>query len=159
MRLLHLQGDAWEKGPLNLTVCEFVANDAPPYLILSHRWREDEVLFADVTAGTTPDPRSGKESASTPNVDSKVPSPSTTEVQPKKGFAKLATSCRIASQMGLRYLWIDTCCIDKSSSADVSEAIVSMYDWYANARCCIAYLDDIHVTSDLKQSSWFSRGW
>ncbi|KAF1921617.1 hypothetical protein BDU57DRAFT_434652, partial [Ampelomyces quisqualis] len=72
---------------------------------------------------------------------------------------KLQASCRIASQMGLRYLWIDTCCINKSSSSDVSEAVVSMYDWYANARCCIAFLDDIHVTSDISQSRWFSRGW
>ncbi|KAH7074500.1 heterokaryon incompatibility protein-domain-containing protein, partial [Paraphoma chrysanthemicola] len=137
MRLLHLQGDAWEKGPLDLAIREFVADDAPPYLIVSHRWREDEVLFADLN----------------------VSSSSMPDVQSKKGFAKLRTTCRIASQMGLRYLWIDTCCIDKSSSSDVAEAVVSMYDWYANARCCIAYLDDIHVTSDLSQSSWFSRGW
>lgn len=160
MRLLHLRGDAWEKGPLAVAICEFVADDTPPYLIVSHQWREDEVLFADVIATTTPTSQSEKESAqgspSRPKENSQTLSPA---VQSKKGFTKLQASCRIASQLGLRYLWIDTCCIDKSSSSDVLEAVVSMYDWYANARCCIAYLDDIHVTSDIGQSRWFTRGW
>jgi hypothetical protein len=163
MRLLHLRGDAWEKGPLDLAICEFVADDAPPYLIVSHQWREDEVLFADLITAAPPSskPEEGAEkgSSSKPDKSSEVLSQSAPSVQSKKGFAKLQASCRIASQLGLRYLWIDTCCIDKRSSSDVSEAVVSMYDWYANARCCIAYLDDIHVTSDIGQSTWFSRGW
>jgi hypothetical protein len=61
------------------------------------------------------------------------------------------------------YKWIDSCCIDKSSSAELSEAINSMYKWYANAQVCYAYLSDVDVDqnaeSALRLSQWFSRGW
>jgi hypothetical protein len=68
-----------------------------------------------------------------------------------------------AAKDGLSYFWIDTCCIDKSSSADLSEAINSMYFWYKNARVCYAFLSDVHQIADstipLKASKWFTRGW
>jgi hypothetical protein len=63
----------------------------------------------------------------------------------------------------LEYIWIDTCCIDKSSSA---ELINSMYRWYKNAYVCYAYLSDVLVVQDGKvdssafaKSRWFTRGW
>jgi hypothetical protein len=65
------------------------------------------------------------------------------------------------------HIWIDTCCIDKSSSAELSEAINSMYDWYAASQVCYAYLENIERLDDttdvniklLRNSTWFSRGW
>jgi hypothetical protein len=66
----------------------------------------------------------------------------------------------------LKYAWIDTCCIDKSSSAELSQAINSMYQWYSDAQVCYAYLSDVsHSTeqdskfSEFRRSKWFTRGW
>lgn len=139
MRLLHVEGDPLSDEPLSITLCEKIGTDVPGYMILSHRWREGEVLFADIR---TPDP----------SVARNLP-----------GWAKVETSCRQALQMGLRYVWVDTCCIDKSSSAELSEAINSMYQYYARSNICFAYLDDvdddIQESQSLKGSCWFTRGW
>lgn len=60
--------------------------------------------------------------------------------------------------MGYEYVWIDTCCIDKTSSAELSEAINSMFAWYQEAKVCYAYLFDV-PDRPLKASRWFTRGW
>lgn len=44
--------------------------------------------------------------------------------------------------LGYRLAWIDTCCMNKSSSADLNEAINSMYEWYQKPGRCYAYLHD-----------------
>ncbi|KAF2729740.1 hypothetical protein EJ04DRAFT_405768, partial [Polyplosphaeria fusca] len=79
----------------------------------------------------------------------------------KPGFHKISETCRIArTQYDLKYSWVDTCCIDKSSSAELSEAINSMYRWYQDAAICFAYLSDWDgVLSGLHKSKWFQRGW
>lgn len=104
----------------------------PEYAILSHRWRADEVTFLDMPSR---------------------------HVRQKKGFAKIAASCKIALAQDISYVWIDTCCIDKSSSAELSEAINSMYRWYSQAIACYAYLDDVSSMDDFDKSEWFTRGW
>ncbi|KAH6714351.1 hypothetical protein BKA61DRAFT_632289 [Leptodontidium sp. MPI-SDFR-AT-0119] len=43
---------------------------------------------------------------------------------------KIEGVCGIAVSDGFEYIWIDTCCIDKTSSAELSEAINSMFRWY-----------------------------
>ncbi|KAG9376875.1 HET protein [Pyrenophora tritici-repentis] len=48
----------------------------------------------------------------------------------KKGYEKIEKTLYLANQSALQYAWIDTCCIDKSSSAELTEAINSMYQWY-----------------------------
>ena len=72
---------------------------------------------------------------------------------------------------GWDWIWIDTCCIDKRSSAELSEAINSMYLWYREAQVCYAYLSDVcinvdtgepfyqHVYKTFHESRWFRRGW
>src|SRR5436189_92786 len=74
---------------------------------------------------------------------------------------------------GLRYFWIDTCCIDKKNSTELSKAINSMFRWYQNAARCYVYLTDVsvydgketpqqclfHWETTLKKSRWFTRGW
>ncbi|KAI0819539.1 heterokaryon incompatibility protein-domain-containing protein, partial [Trametes gibbosa] len=88
--------------------------------------------------------------------------------------AKVRELCVFADRHGILYVWIDTCCIDRSSSAELSEAINSMYKWYQLASLCVAYLMDVDdprsnavvspnphfMTSDgLCASRWFKRGW
>lgn len=98
----------------------------------------------------------------------------------KKGSAKIQYTCQQAIRDGLDYCWIDTCCIDKTRSAQLSEAINSMFLWYRNAKVCYAYLSDLtggwpwsHCTEQipdmeidestgltyLASSRWFTRGW
>ncbi|CAG8952888.1 hypothetical protein HYFRA_00007602 [Hymenoscyphus fraxineus] len=101
----------------------------PKYAILSHRWEKEEVSFQAMNAG-----RAG-------------------------GYEKINRSCSQAMDDGLRYIWVDTCCIDKTSSAELSEAINSMFLWYRNAEVCYAYLSDVDEDSELSESLWFTRGW
>ncbi|KAF5136696.1 Vegetative incompatibility protein HET-E-1 [Metarhizium anisopliae] len=114
----------------------------PHYAILSHTWGEDEVIFQDFV-------HSSQEAR-----------------RQKKGFAKILKTCELAKRSGLKYAWVDTCCIDKSSSAELSEAINSMFRWYRGATVCYAWLTDLLPDSSLEPDTealrgcrWFKRGW
>jgi len=137
MRLLKVQGSPYGGAPLQISLCEKIGKDIPPYAILSHRWREDEVLFADMI---NPDPSVARS---------------------KKGWAKLEAFCRTAWDRRLQYAWMDTCCIDKTSSAELSEAINSMYNYYSRSFVCIVYLDDVEKADgeEMRASEWFTRAW
>ncbi|KAI1747821.1 heterokaryon incompatibility protein-domain-containing protein [Xylaria castorea] len=111
---------------------EHVGSDIPRYSILSHRWEGEEVTFSDLVGG---------------------------RYSTMKGYQKVIGCCRISRSEGFKYTWIDSCCIDKSSSAELSEAINSMFRWYKNAAVCYAYLSDVHSISDFSASKWFTRGW
>ena len=91
------------------------------YAILSHRWfaDEDEVAYNEL-----------------------LPS-SSTDLSTKKGFAKIQGFCKLAAAANCRYGWVDTCCINKGDSSELSEAINSMYLWYSCSKICIAYLGDV----------------
>jgi hypothetical protein len=143
MRLLERSS----AGELSLTK-DFVGDNIPEYAILSHTWRADteEVTFKDMVDGT------GKD---------------------KSGYEKICFCGEQARRDGLQYFWVDTCCIDKSSSAVLSEAIISMFRWYYNAAKCYVYLSDVWTRkrkaidrfsehtweSDFRSSRWFTRGW
>ncbi|OAL54644.1 hypothetical protein IQ07DRAFT_500120 [Pyrenochaeta sp. DS3sAY3a] len=79
----------------------------------------------------------------------------------KPGYQKILKTCEIArTNYQLPWVWIDTCCIDKTSSAELSEAINSMFKWYRDALICFAFLSDMDGTPATFQSSrWFRRGW
>lgn len=87
------------------------------------------------------------------------------ESRNQAGYAKISGCCALALSSGWEWLWIDTCCIDKTSSAELSEAINSMYQWYRDSQVCYAYLTDCFLPSggmsdaDFCQSRWFTRGW
>lgn len=122
-----------------LELSEFLENATPAYAILSHTWEKEEVSFKDMQG---------------PNAKKKA------------GYAKIQKCCQQAARDGYEYVWIDTCCIDKSSSAELSEAINSMYVWYKNAKTCYAYLADLEpfwlllkAQESFKKSRWFTRGW
>ncbi|RYP13745.1 hypothetical protein DL767_010590 [Monosporascus sp. MG133] len=104
----------------------------PEYAILSHTWGDDEYTFQDAKEGV------GRN---------------------KEGFKKVKQCCYRAKADGFKYVWIDACCIDKTSSAELSEAINSMYLWYYEAKRCYAYLADVPPKSTVKDSRWFTRGW
>jgi hypothetical protein len=52
----------------------------------------------------------------------------------------------------IRYVWMDTICIDKANLSELDEAIRSMYKWYAS---CAAVVLDSGTPLDM----WCSRGW
>jgi Heterokaryon incompatibility protein (HET) len=119
---------------------EFFESSIPVYAILSHRWEEAEVSFQDFEQGKK---RHGA------------------------GYLKILNCCTLARSQGYEWVWIDTCYIDTKSSAELSEAINSMYRWYANAKICYAYLSDVQVQTvngrravlGFEKSKWFMRGW
>ena len=126
-------------------------DDIPPYIIASHRWSTEpqhEPKYKDVLK-----PKRRSKLATCP------------------GYKKIEGFCKIISQSnsGIDYLWIDTVCIDQSSSAELHESINSMFNWYAEAECCLAYLEDVQpgaqssdsqlLDSALSGSEWFRRGW
>jgi hypothetical protein len=130
-------------GDISLT--EFL-DDVPPYAILSHTWGQDEVTFQEMfkRTGTS-----------------------------KAGFEKILFCGEQARRDSLQYFWVDTCCIDKSSSAELTEAINSMFRWYQKAVKCYVYLSDVSTKkrkasdsfientweSAFRSSKWFTRGW
>lgn len=132
--VLAAKSDMWLLHTENLRLSFLQGSDVPTYAILSHRWQEDEVSFDDVCG----DRHAYKE---------------------LKGWQKILGYCEVASEAGLEYVWTDTCCIDKRSSAELSEAINSMYNWYRSATVCYAYLSDVRSVEDMDSSLWFLRSW
>ncbi|KAI0556215.1 HET-domain-containing protein [Xylaria curta] len=111
------------------------------YAILSHVWEEEEVVFEDIIEGSE---HNGS----------------------KTSRNKVYKACERAARDELQYIWIDTCCIDKRSSAELSEAINSMFEWYHEAVACYAYLNDApddlstkEGSAKFSRSKWFRRGW
>ena len=133
-------------------VLEFCDDDVTEYAILSHRWIGQEVEYDEIVELAKMD----KERRD--------------KIRQRDGYRKIVESCKQAEKDGHEWLWADTCCIDKRSSAELSEAINSMYRWYANAQVCYAYLHDVLDSSfpvardDERYANggwpeWFSRGW
>ncbi|KAL7942158.1 hypothetical protein V8C42DRAFT_332716 [Trichoderma barbatum] len=58
----------------------------------------------------------------------------------RKGFIKIEKLCELARQEGLQYAWANTCCIDKTRSSELIEAINSMFHFYIHADVCYAWL-------------------
>jgi len=111
-------------------------------------WGQDEVTFQDVRTG---------------------------QAEKRAGYAKFEAACRTARFHEFGYIWNDTCCIDKTSSAEFSESINSMYRRYQEAGVCYAYLGDVESGVDcggklhkacqkwkdscFRNSEWFDCGW
>ena len=136
-----------DDGHGDLSPVEHIDDHIPRYAILSHTWGADseEVTFKDLMHGT------GKN---------------------KVGYKKIEFCGKQAASDGLQHFWVDTCCIDKSSSAELTEAINSMFRWYRHAAKCYVYLSDVskndHDQDSLsfqlweaafRNSRWFTRGW
>ncbi|KAK6390534.1 hypothetical protein LTR95_019676, partial [Oleoguttula sp. CCFEE 5521] len=87
---------------------EFDNEDPPHYAILSHRWgaKEQEQTFKEYRKGLKQD---------------------------TSRHYKILKLREIALADGYEWAWVDSACIDKRSSAELSEAINSMFTWYRNA--------------------------
>lgn len=125
-----------------LELRECMDHDIADYAILSHRWEKEEVTLQDLRGEKPRGPQMA-------------------------GYSKIKGFCKQAAHEGWKYAWIDSCCIDKTSSAELSEAINSMFKWYENAQVCFVYLSDVpsrdrehHLEgSSFRRSKWFTRGW
>ena len=132
-------------GEIYLTA-DLLYENPPRYAILSHTWGDDdeEVSYTDMVKSL------GRH---------------------KAGYRKIQFCVEQAAKDGLRYSWVDTCCIDKSSSSELSEAINSMFSWYEGAAKCYVFLSDVSMNGhdstrtppewelDFRSSRWFNRGW
>ncbi|KAJ3487175.1 hypothetical protein NLG97_g6466 [Lecanicillium saksenae] len=129
----------------SLQVEEFFSDDVPEYAILSHTWGPQEASLPEWSQRDDPD------------------------VESMRGYQKIFSACKLAKRFSWDYLWVDTNCIDKTSSAELSEAINSMFAWYRNAQKCFVYLEDVvldpastsipDIASLIQHSRWFTRGW
>ncbi|KAI1865370.1 uncharacterized protein JN550_008418 [Neoarthrinium moseri] len=159
---------------------EFVGRDKPPYAILSHTWEDREVSFSQYRDWRRNHCRLveeiqhedlGREAQhewqivvlSDLAIDWDELIRDNAEHGP--GLTKILNCAKEATKDGCGYIWVDTCCIDKSSSAELQEAINSMFRWYEEAYTCYAYLSDV-TSSDIQadgssftKSRWFKRGW
>ncbi|KAK4652844.1 HNWD NOD-like receptor pc4 [Podospora pseudocomata] len=131
-----------DTGDVSLTG-DIPDNQVPPYAILSHTWGDEEVSFEDVTDGTRKN---------------------------KRGYSKIQFCGDQAGRDGLKFFWIDTCCINKSDCDEFQEALNSMFRWYRNAAKCYVYLTDVSTYQQdadsnpgwelaFRKSRWFTRGW
>ncbi|KAI5997548.1 heterokaryon incompatibility protein-domain-containing protein [Pisolithus albus] len=124
------------------------------YAILSHRWEDDSEVTYEEMIGLM-----------------KMEKPKRDALKKRSGYQKIIKTCKQAMENGHEWLWIDTCCIDKRSSAELSEAINSMYRWYQHAQVCYAYLSDVEESTFPTEENdetydksngwpeWFTRGW
>ncbi|GJN71788.1 hypothetical protein PLICBS_005856 [Purpureocillium lilacinum] len=121
---------------------EFFDSHVPDYAILSHTWADGEVSLQDWAD------RNNRRF--------------------KPGFQKIVKACAEAVKDGIDYMWVDTNCIDKTSSAELSEAVNSMFKWYQWSVVCYAHLEDVsHASiqdcsepdSEFRKARWFTRGW
>ncbi|KAF3798155.1 Vegetative incompatibility protein HET-E-1 [Colletotrichum gloeosporioides] len=114
----------WLINVQTLELEQFFGSDTPGYAILSHTWSCGEVTFQD-WADRSP-------------------------ASQKPGYSKIVDACAQARVAGFKFLWVDTNCINKNSSSELTEAINSMFSWYFHSGVCFAYLSDIPT---------FTRGW
>jgi hypothetical protein len=122
----------------------FLPHEIPEYVILSHRWGPEEITYKNIIQN--------------PISDEKSPA------RQLQGFAKVKDTCKLASDDGYSWVWIDSCCIDKESSTDVDKAINSMWAYYMKSNICYVYMADIPDalagwSINFQKSNWFTRGW
>jgi hypothetical protein len=184
-----------------LELRSFTDNDIPPYAILSHTWGQDEIshqelvwinrikaytrsfdgssLSSSAASLSSQDEQSSLMLASMEmllrgnwNPGSSTGSMTEEDFLTRPGYSKIVNAAREVQALKLKWIWIDTCCIDKSSSAELQEAINSMYRWYWKAEVCLVYLSDVarptlaqpRSASDFareafKSCRWTKRGW
>ncbi|KAI6095815.1 hypothetical protein F5141DRAFT_1265501 [Pisolithus sp. B1] len=109
------------------------------YVMFSHVWQGNEPSFQEVNA-----------------VKSVWDLP---ETPPNE---KLRSFCKKTRELGYKWAWSDTCCIDKSTSSTLDQSLTSMYKWYADSAATLVFLADaVHPSKpgDLTRSLWMTRAW
>lgn len=140
------------------------------YAIVSHRWTDNEITFQKYTKEKFLE-----------NHGEKLNSPEIIDSATEPGLAKIGWACSIAKKNGIPYIWIDACCIDKSTESfpELPQAINSMFQWYKEAAICYTFLLDVSEDKEehqteikstdpavrrkkigyFRDSEWFGRGW
>lgn len=149
MRLLHTTTlevipftESGDSSVITSEINDFSTFAIPKYAILSHTWGSGEVTLQELQG------------------DPKV-------AEAKAGYKKIKASCELAKREGFDYIWIDTCCIDKTNSTELFEAINSMFRWYKSSSICYVYLADaneynapaIEKGTPIAPCRWYQRGW
>lgn len=167
-----------------LELKEFHGPKIPPYAILSHVWSPGQEVTYEEYITSSAQERSGyrkvfelcrlcREGFDLRHLQSLVVTESNRSI-----FAhtqQLLTDDWLQAfegvQTAIHWAWIDTCCIDQSSSSELSEAIKSMFKWYKNAAVCLVFMPDVDGSNSITQgyapfheahflsSRWFTRGW
>ncbi|KAI0827836.1 hypothetical protein BC628DRAFT_1417955 [Trametes gibbosa] len=118
----------------------------PPYAILSHVWNGAEQSYKDLLHLQL----------------------TATAIDDLRVSIKVRECSPLATEYGLDWFWVDAPCIDKRNSAELSEAISSMYHWYGRSAICFVHLPDVpsdsrdHIRapgSAFRLSVYFKRGW
>ncbi|KAI0141967.1 heterokaryon incompatibility protein-domain-containing protein [Pestalotiopsis sp. NC0098] len=161
---------------INTRTLELHESADRPYAILSHTWAEEEVTiqqyrewrsahaeyFAKNVGAVTDGSVEPAEITMLKRIK-RGDKPAESERAHHQGMTKILRCAERALSDGYEYIWVDTCCIDKTSSAELQEAINSMFKWYEKAGVCYAYLSDVDSSTPgrgvLTSSRWFSRGW
>jgi hypothetical protein len=187
---------------VNTIELKWFNDDATPeYAILSHTWGTEEISYLELVwinrmkAFTTPAeaPPSSISSLSSQdgrsslmlaameamlrgnwNPGASLDSVTGEDLLKRQGYSKILNSANEAKMLGFKYIWVDSVCINKESSAELQEAINSMYRWYRDAEVCLVYLDDVWppkygvgesrtgsevAKHALETSRWRTRGW
>jgi hypothetical protein len=177
MHLLRFDNDDF------ISLISFDTSDAPEYAILSHTWGSDDEelnytelkLAAGVYAEKVlEDGEVNRLLTKGGNLDPPTRKREIERIKKKIGYQKIQFCGRQAAKDDLEYFWIDSCCIDKENSTELSEAINSMFKWYKRAVKCYVYLRDVLISpvesaevshpenawvKALQGSKWFTRGW
>ncbi|KAF2760196.1 hypothetical protein EJ05DRAFT_525300 [Pseudovirgaria hyperparasitica] len=109
-------------------------DEIPPYAILSHVWgptSSAEVSFHDVITG-----------------QGKI----------RSGYGKLLWISQQAARDGLEWFWVDTCCINRQSNAELAEAVNSMFHWFRNSTKCYVYPPDVMTSQECSKGSLWKIG-
>lgn len=122
------------------SLVDYYGSNVPLYGILSYTWGSEEVTYEELKQGTGTN---------------------------KTGYEKIRFCAKRSDLDGLRYFWIDTCCINRANFTELSEAINSVFKWYRKAARCYVYLSDVPdpndpsstIESAFLSSRWFKRGW
>ncbi|KAM0813337.1 putative Heterokaryon incompatibility domain-containing protein [Seiridium cardinale] len=123
------------------------------YAILSHTWGAEEVTFQE-----------WEQLFPSGAIKGQCPHVRHTGIEERSGYRKVIQACEQARRDGIRWLWCDTMCINKESSAELSEAINSMFKWYSHAAVCYVYLTDVIFPDQSSHLGIFAgqsnvRGW
>ena len=108
------------------------------YVMLSHRWEENEPLFKQVVHIAV------------------------YHLDQSPTHDKLRRFCEIVRDAGFDWAWSDTCCIDKSDPSQLQEALVAMFKWYRGSALMIVFLRGVRSSSPrgaLAENVWNKRGW
>ncbi|USP76565.1 HET-domain-containing protein [Curvularia clavata] len=140
----------------------FRMNDLPRYVIFSHRWLSQNEHGGDVTFKEFNDSEDQiRQAAAIRNPEKRKAEIERLGLR-TPAFDKLLRAVEVARGLWASHIWIDSCCINRDNSSELTEALNSMYRYYKEADTCLVYLHDFGGSSEpyeFSNQQWFKRGW